>query len=80
MSAQKLLSSLARAVSRGGSAVSSLYPGVKNSRSPAPLLDFRDGKRHRGGARDDSNPVVDFIELTNVFILSAAFWREGPCG
>jgi hypothetical protein len=50
MSAQKLLSSLARAVSRGGSAVSSLYHGAKNSKSPAPLLDFRDGKRHRGGA------------------------------
>jgi hypothetical protein len=32
----------------------------QKSRSPAPLLDFRMGKRHRGGARDDSNLVVDF--------------------
>jgi hypothetical protein len=41
-----------------------------NIRSLAPLLDFSYGKRHRGGARDDSNLIVDRIELTDLFIGS----------
>jgi hypothetical protein len=33
------------------------------------------GKRHRGGAKDDSNLAVDFIELADLFL-----GNEGPPG
>src|SRR5947209_1405285 len=35
---------------------------------PRSATGFSDGKRHRGGARDDSNLIVDSVELTDLFI------------
>jgi hypothetical protein len=35
---------------------------------PRSATGFSYGKRHRGGARDDSNLILDSVELTDLFI------------
>src|SRR5437868_1795152 len=62
---KKILSSLARAVSRGGSAVFSVCHAQENSRSPAPLLGFRIASAlaaERG------------MQILKIFVLNTGLW------